>query len=272
MQVTRITPSGPSLLERTQEFWRFRSLFGVVVERAMKIRFKQTLVGPAWVVLQPVILTVAFTIVFDRLAHVSSDNLPYPVFAFSGLGVWTFFTASLLIAANSLVNQQEVVSKVYFPRIILPTAVVVAFLLDLFISVAILFVLMGIYGVTPRWTSFLAIPWLLDAFVFTTALGWWLSALAVKYRDIRIVLPFLVQLGLFVTPIAYPASAVPRPLRFVFDLNPMTAIVGGFRSAFLGTPLPTMRAIALSLAVVVAVIVIGLTYFIREERYFADVI
>ena len=271
-EVNRISPSGPTLRERLREVWRFRALFAVCVERVIKLRFKQTLVGPVWVVLQPIMLTVVFTVVFSRVARVPSEQVPYPVFAFSGLVVWTFFSASFVLATNSLVTQQQVVSKVYFPRIILPTATVAAFVIDLVAAVAVLAVLMAVYGVAPQPTALLGLPWLIEVLVFSSVTSCWASALAVKYRDIRIVLPFFMQFALFLTPVAYPVTKVPGRFRAIYDLNPMTSIVVGFRSAVLGTPGPSLRAVVLSSGVVAVAAIVGIGYFVREERFFADVI
>jgi lipopolysaccharide transport system permease protein len=237
----------------------------------VKVRYKQAAFGAAWAVLQPLILMALFTLVFQRIASVPSSGVPYPVFAFAGLVPWTLFANTLGSSANSIVGSSELVSKVYFPRLAIPIAAVLGWTPDFLISSALLFVLMGIYGVVPPVTALL-LPLVMIAAMFAAAsLGIWFSALNVAYRDVRYVVPFLIQAWLFLTPIAYAASSVPPDLRWVPALNPMTWVIDLSRWALLGTPIAAGITIA-SAATMCVVLAAGLYYFRSVQHFFADVI
>lgn len=242
-----------------------------LVLRLVKLRYKQTFFGVGWAVLQPLLAMVAFTLVFGRLARLPSDGLPYAVFAYTALVPWTYFANTLTQASNSLVDNERMLTKVYFPRALLPLAAVLAGLLDLAIAIVVLFGLLAAYGLKVS-----ANVWALPALVLFAALsafaiGLWLSALNVRYRDVRHALPFLVQFWLFVTPVAYASSLVPERFRVWYGLNPMVGVVDGFRWALLGRPTVPEPA-GVSIIVILALLVGGLSYFRRTERAFADII
>ena len=254
-----------------KELWAYRELLWVLTLRDVKVRYKQTVLGVAWAVIQPVMTMVVFTIFFGRLAQMPSDGFPYPVFVYAALLPWTFFANAVGNAGNSLVGSANLVSKVYFPRLVIPLASVGAGLIDFAISAVILLLLMLVYGV--GWSlNLLAAPFLALAVVFTAlGVGTLLSALNVAYRDFRYVIPFLVQLWLFATPVVYPASLVPERWQWLFYLNPMAGLIEGFRSVFLGKAFD-VPALAISMAVAVAVFLAGVFYFEKVERRFADII
>jgi lipopolysaccharide transport system permease protein len=254
-----------------RQIFTYHELLYVLVLRLIKVRYKQTLFGAGWAVLQPLLAMAAFTLVFGRLARLPSDGFPYAVFAYTALLPWTYFANTLTHASNSLVDNERMLTKVYFPRALLPLASVIAGLLDLAIGVAVLFGLLAAYGVPAS-----ANIWALPAFVVLAALAafaaaLWLSALNVRYRDVRHAVPFLVQFWLFVTPVAYSSSLVPPRFRAWYALNPMVGVVDGFRWALLGRPEVPVPA-AVSAIVVLALLLGGLSYFRRTERTFADII
>ena len=249
----------------------YHELLYFLVLRLVKLRYKQTVFGAGWAVLQPLLAMVAFTVVFGRLARLPSDGLPYAVFAYTALIPWTYFANTIGHASNSLVENERMLTKVYFPRALLPLASVIGGLLDLMISLVVLFGLLAVYGVRPS-----ANIWALPIFVVLAALtafavGLWLSALNVRYRDVRHAVPFLVQFWLFVTPVAYSSSLVPVRWRAWYGLNPMVGVVDGFRWALLGRPEVPVSA-AVSAVAVLALLLAGLSYFRRTERTFADII
>jgi lipopolysaccharide transport system permease protein len=254
-----------------RELWSYRDLFYLLTWRDVKVRYKQTLLGVAWAVLQPLLPMVVFALVFGRLAGMPSDGIPYPLFVYAGLLPWTFFANAVTVSGNSLVGSANLITKVYFPRILVPTASVAAALVDLTVACVALGVLLGVYRVSPGWSLVL-----LPVFVLLTALaavgfGLWSAALNVKYRDVRYALPFLVQLGMFVTPVVYPLSLVPDRWRWVLALNPLTGVVEGYRSCLFGRP-PELGLTMVSVASTVVVLLIALLTFRRAERSFADVV
>ena len=259
-----------------REVWAYRELLYYLVVRNLKIRYKQTALGAAWAIIQPVLLMVIFTIFLGRLGGIQSkipQGLPYPVFTFVALVPWTLFAQAVAASADSLVGNANMLSKVYFPRILLPLASAVAFVVDFLIALVVLVVIMAAYGVAPRGPQLLLIP-LLGLLALLTALGIgiWLAALNVRWRDVRYVVPFLVQLWLFLSPVAYPASQVPASLRVVYGLNPMAGVIEGFRWSLLGLPWSPGPMIAVSVAVSLILLVTGLIAFRRAERTSADVI
>lgn len=254
-----------------KELWAYRELLWVLTTRDIKVRYKQTVLGFAWAIIQPVMLMIVFSIFFGRLAAMPSDGLPYPIFVYAALLPWTFFANAVGTSGNSLVGSAQLVSKVYFPRLIIPLASVGAGLVDFAISACVLLILMAWYGV--GWSlNLLAAPLLVAGVVFTAlGVGTFLSALTVAYRDFRYVVPFMVQFWMFATPVVYPASLVPEAWRWLLYLNPMAGLIEGFRSAFLDRPFDLV-ALALSLAVALALFLVGVAYFEKVERRFADII
>jgi lipopolysaccharide transport system permease protein len=255
-----------------REVHAFRDLFLFLVWRDLKVRYRQTLLGAVWALVQPLVAMLIFTLIFHRLAGVNSDGTPYPLFAFAGVAPWTFFSTAVSQSSNSLIGNQQLVSKIYFPRFFIPLASVTALLLDLGLSLGLLAVLMVYY----HWhVSFLALLWLpvfiVAAFLSAGGLGLILSALNVSFRDVKYAVPFLIQMGIFVTPVIYPFRYVPHRWHLLVALNPMAGVVIGFRHALLGSEMP-WSIVAWSLAVSVALFVIGLMSFRRMERRFADII
>lgn len=256
------------------ELWSYRELLLFLTWRSILIRYKQAVIGVAWVVLQPLVTMVVFTVVFNKVLGVQSpsSSVPYAVFSYSGLLPWSFFAGALSTAGVSLVGNANLLTKVYFPRLVIPMSAVLAGLVDLAISFVILLVLMAAYGIMPTWQIIFLPLFVALAFMTAFAVSLWLSALNVLYRDVQYVIPFLVQLWMFVSPVIYPISKIPAgPLRLIFALNPMTGVIGGFRWALLGQQFPG-GLVWVSLAVVVLLFVTGLFYFKRMERVFADVV
>jgi lipopolysaccharide transport system permease protein len=255
-----------------RELWRFRAVALQIAARDVKVRYRQTLLGAAWAVLQPVGTMVVFSIFFGHLAHLSSEGASYPLFSLSGLVPWTYFSTALLLGSDSLVSNAPLVSKVYFPRIFIPAGVVAAGLVDLGIGAVILLVVVAISSVSLSITL-LALP-LFAVVMVAAALGMSsaLAAVNVRYRDVRYIVPFAVQLWLFATPIAYPATLLHHPWRTVAAINPMTGVVEGFRWAVLGTIDAPWTLLGVSAASAALMLVGGLAYFDRVERRFADII
>ena len=269
--VTVIQPSKGWRSLDLKELWAYRELLWVLTERDIKVRYKQTVLGVGWAVIQPFMLMVVFSVFFGRLAGMPSDGLPYPVFAFAALVPWTFFSNALSNSSASLVGSAHLISKVYFPRLIIPLASIGSWTVDFVIAVLILLAMMAWYGIGYSW-NLLAAPLLAAAVLFTAlGVGTFLSALTVSYRDFRYVIPFLMQFWMFATPVVYPASLVPERWQWVIHLNPMSGLVEGFRSAFLGRPFD-LSALAISSAVAVCLFVAGVAYFERVERRFADIV
>lgn len=255
------------------ELWEYREVLYFLIWRDVKVRYRQTIIGVGWAIIQPVLTMVVFGIVFGRLGKMPSDGLPYPLFAFIALVPWTFFARGLNLAADSLVASGNLITKVYFPRLLVPAARVLSGSPDLALSFAVLLGMLWWYGRYPPVTSLLLVP-AFAALALLTALGagLWLSALNVRYRDVQHVVPFMTQLWLFATPIAYPSSLVPGPWRLLYALNPMVGVVEGFRWALVeGLTLPS-SVLAVSAGATVIVLVSGAFFFRRVERTFADVV
>ena len=270
--VITITPSRGWVPLRVREIWEYRELLYFLVWRDVKVRYKQTMLGAAWAIIQPLLTMVVFSLFFGKLAKVPSDGIPYPLFAYAALIPWTFFANGLNQASNSLVGSANLVKKVYFPRLVIPVASVLSGVVDLLLAFVVLVAMMGYYGFLPT-ANILFLPFFLVlALMAALAVGLWLSALNVEFRDVRYTLPFLTQLWLFATPIAYPSSLLSEPWRTVYGLNPMVGVVEGFRWAlFTGATRPGNIVIASSFATLV-LLVGGAFYFRRMERTFADVI
>jgi lipopolysaccharide transport system permease protein len=264
-------PTGWNLVN-VQELWRYRELLCFFVWRDVKIRYKQTVLGVAWAVLQPLMMMAVFTVFFGRLAGLPSGDIPYPLFAFAGLLPWMFFSASLASAGNSVVTNERLITKIYFPRLTVPFSAVGAAAVDFLIACGLLIVLMLGYGVAPAWSMLLA-PFVF-LFIALAGLGFGtlLAALNVKYRDFRYVIPFLVQFWMFATPTVYmQPGQTGGTLHTLLNLNPLTGLIASFRAACLGTPIPWAQ-LGLSAAVVTLVFVAGCLYFRKAEAEFADII
>ena len=267
-----IRPSKGLISLKLRELWDYRELLYFLIWRDIKIRYKQTVLGAAWAILQPLLTMVVFTIFFGRLAKVPSDGIPYPVFSFAALLPWQLFARALTESGNSLVGNQGLITKVYFPRLVIPMSAVLAGLVDFAIAFVVLLGMMVYYGIFPN-LNVLALPlFLLLAIATALAVGLWLSALNVIYRDVRHTIPFLVQFWLFLSPIAYPSSLVPEQWRTLYGLNPMAGVVEGFRWALLGREGGIGPEVLASALVVAVLLVGGLFYFQRMEKTFADVI
>ena len=265
-------PSGWTALN-LGDLWRYRELIYFMTWRDLKVRYKQTLLGASWAILKPFMTMVVFSIFFGNLAKVPSDGLPYPIFSYTALLPWELFVTALTVASRSLVLNSNMITKIYFPRIILPISSILGGVVDFFIALLVLVGMMFYYKVSPGpeiWTLPL---FLLMAIIAAIGVSLWLSAMNVKYRDIGYITPFLTQFWLFITPIAYPASLVPDKYRIFFALNPMTGVVDGFRWALLGNQqsAPNSMWIVSSLIAVI-ILITGLFYFRRMERHFADLI
>ena len=257
-----------------RELWKYRELLYFLTWRTILVRYKQAVMGVAWAVLQPLLTMVVFTVVFNKALGIKSPSadVPYAVFSFSGLLPWNFFAGALSRSGVSLVGNANLLTKVYFPRLVIPISAVLAGLVDLAISFVVLLGLMAAYGIAPTWHIVFVPVFVALAFVTSLAVSLWLSALNVLYRDVQYVIPFLVQLWMFVSPVIYPISKIPAgPLRTAFVLNPMTGVIGGFRWALLGQQFPG-GYVWVSLAVIGMLFVSGLFYFKRIERVFADVV
>lgn len=267
-----IEPSEGWVSLKLRELWQYKELLYFLTWRDIQVRYKQTALGVAWAVLQPVLTMLIFSVVFGRLANLPSDGLPYPVFSFAALLPWQLFSGALTRAGTSLVGSANLLTKVYFPRLIIPFSAVAAGLVDFAIAFVVLIVLLLYYGITPG----IAVLWVpvlvLFALASALAVGLWLSALNVKYRDVQHLIPFLVMAWMYASPVAYSANLVPNgPWRIVYALNPMTGVIQGFRWALTGGPAPG-QMILVSALVVVVLLVGGLFYFRRMERVFADVV
>ena len=264
-------PSGWQLID-WRELWRYRDLFYFLVWRDIKTRYAQSILGVGWAVIQPLFTMIVFTIVFGNLAQISSDGVPYAIFSYTALVPWTYFSSALSAATSSLINASGMISKVYFPRLVIPLAPVLGKLVDFAIAMLILFALMLWFGFFPTiWT--LTLPLLILLMMLTAAgLGMWLTALAVQYRDINYAMGFVIQLLMYAAPVVYPASNVPAQYRLLYGLNPMVGVIEGFRSALLGTnPMPWDFLLVGTLTALV-IAISGALYFRRMERVFADVV
>ncbi len=254
------------------EMWDYRELLYFLVWRDVKVRYKQTALGAAWAILQPLLTMVVFSLFFGKLGGIPSDDLPYPIFSYAALVPWTFFATGLTNCTNSLVGSQNLLKKIYFPRLLLPLASVTAGIVDFVLAFTVLLVMMGFYGIVPT-QQVLWLP-LLFVLAMSTCLGvgMWLSAMNVLFRDVRHVIPFLIQIWLFATPIAYPSSLLSEPWRTVYSINPMVGVVEGFRWALLGTDTAPGPMLAVSSVVSVLLLVSGAYFFRRMEKSFADVV
>lgn len=252
--------------------WQYRELLFFLVWRDVLTRYKQTAIGAAWVVVQPLINMILFTLIFSRLAKIPSDGIPYPVFAFTALLPWSYFSQALAKTSGSVVSSANMVSKIYFPRLLIPIAASIAPVVDLVFSFVVLLILMACYNIVPTW-GLLALPFFLCLAILTAlAVGLWASALNVRYRDVGSIIPFLAQIWMYASPVAYPVSMVPEKWRFLYSLNPMVGVIEGFRWALLGKACPDLSVMAASSAMVMVLLLGGIIYFKKMEQSFADVI
>lgn len=270
--VVRIEPPRGWFSLRLHDVWEYRELLYFLVWRDLKVRYKQTIIGVGWAVIQPLITMITFTIVFSRLAKISSDGLPYPIFAYCGLLAWTYFATSLNRSILSVTADAHLISKIYFPRLILPLAGTISGLVDFGISLLLLFGMMAWYGIGVSW-AILALPvFLVIALLTALSVGLWLSALNVRYRDVSYAIPFLIQIWMFLSPVAYPIDMIPAHYRLVYGLNPLVGVIEGFRWALLGNAAPDFGVMAVSGFAVAAILAGGLVFFRRMEQTFADVV
>lgn len=267
-----ITPANRWIPLQLDELWEYRELLYFLVWRDVKVRYKQTVLGAAWAVMQPLFMMLVFSLFFGFLAKVPSDGIPYPVFTFCALIPWQLFANALSEASNSLVGNQNLITKVYFARLVIPIAAVLSGLVDFLIAFVILLGMMLYYGIVPGW-SIIALPgFILLAVLTALAVGLWLSALNVQYRDVRYTMSFLIQFWLFATPVAYSSSIVPEKWRALYGINPMAGVVEGFRWALLGKSQSPGAMLFVSASVVTVLLVGGLYYFRRMEQEFADIV
>jgi lipopolysaccharide transport system permease protein len=270
--IVHIKPNSGWTSLKLGELWRYRELLYFLVWRDLKVRYKQTVLGAAWAILQPFLTMVVFSIFFGRLAEVPSDGLPYPVFAYAALVPWTFFANGLAQATNSVVSNAGMVKKIYFPRLTLPVSTVLAGLVDFALAFVVLIGMMYFYQIVPTRNIIWLPPLLLLALVTSLGASLWFAALNVRFRDVRYIVPFLVQFWLFMTPVAYPSSIVPEQWRLLYSLNPMVGVIEGFRWALLGTDTTPGPIILVSSLVALFLLLGGMIYFRRMESSFADIV
>lgn len=257
---------------KIKELWEYRELLYFLIWRDIKVRYKQTALGVAWAIIQPLMTMVVFSVFFGKLGKLSSDGIPYPIFSFAALVPWTFFSNGLTQASGSLVASSNLIKKVYFPRLIIPIATVLSGIVDFLLAFAILLVMMWFYGITPTINTLWLPVFLLMSIIASLAVTLWLAALNVEYRDVKFVVPFLAQIWLFATPIAYSSTLLSEPWRTLYGLNPMVGVVEGFRWALLGTDTPPGAMAIVSSVVAFILLVSGAFYFRRMEKTFADLI
>ena len=273
LPVFRIARSKGWVPLKLNEFWAYRELLYYLIWRDIKVRYKQTFLGASWAVIQPFLTMVVFSLFFGKLAKMPSDGIPYPIFSYAALVPWTFFANGLTHSSNSLVGSSHLITKVYFPRLTIPIATVLSGVIDFALAFGVLLVMMAYYGIAPTINVVFLPLFLLQALITSLGVGLWLSALNVEFRDVRYVVPFLVQIWLFATPIAYPSSLLSEPWRTVYGLNPMVGVVEGFRWALLGTTSTVTGPLVLASSLTaLALLISGAFYFRRMEKTFADVV
>ena len=272
LPVIRVRPSKGWVSLRLGELWEYRELLYFLTWRDIKVRYKQTVLGATWAIIQPLFTMVVFSLFFGKLAKIPSDGIPYPIFSYAALVPWIFFANGLSQSSNSLVGSANLIKKVYFPRLVVPVSSVISGAVDFVLAFVVLLGMILFYGIIPTinviWLPFL----LLLAFVTALGVGLWMSALNVEFRDVRYVVPFLTQFWLFATPIAYPSSLLSEPWRTIYGINPMVGVVEGFRWALLGTKAAPSPIIIVSTIAACALLISGAYYFRRMEKTFADVV
>ena len=270
--ITVIQPSRGWISLHLADLWQYRDLLFFLAWRDISVRYKQTALGAAWAIIQPFFSMVVFSLFFGRLAGLSSDGVPYPIFSYAAMLPWTYFSTAMSSSSNSLVGNANLLTKVYFPRLVIPLATVIPPIVDFAIAFIVLFGMMVYYHITPTWNVLWLPAFLLLALVTALGVGLWLSAMNVKYRDIRYAVPFVVQFWMFASPVTYSSSIVPAQWRVLYGLNPMAGVIEGFRWALLGTATTPGPIVAASAAAAVLLLVSGAFYFRRMERTFADVV
>jgi lipopolysaccharide transport system permease protein len=256
-----------------RDLWRYRELFRMLAWRDVAVRYKQTVIGALWALIRPLITMIVFTIIFGRLAHLPSNGAPYALMVFAGMLPWSLFSTALTDASNSLVNSANLISKIYFPRIIVPCAAVVVSLVDFLISLVILALLLVAYRYAPSWQIVFLPGFIAMAFFASLGPSLWITALNVKYRDFRYIIPFIVQLGLYASPVGFNSSVVPEQWRWIYALNPMVGVIDGFRWCILGPEQGLdLASLLIGTAVTAAFLAFGIIYFRRTERSFADLV
>jgi len=270
--VLRIEPLHGRAALKLWELWEYRELLYFLVWRDVKVRYKQTAIGAAWAVIQPLMTMVVFTVIFGNFAKMPSDGLPYPIFAYTALLPWHLFANALNRCSGSFVSEAHLITKVYFPRLIAPLSATISGVIDFAIAFVMLLAMMVWYGIAPTWGAIGLPIFLLLALITALAVGLWLSTLHVRYRDIGYTVPFLIQIWMFASPVFYPVSLVPEKWRALYSLNPMAGVIEGFRWALLGKQTPEFGMMALSAIMVAVLLWGGLAYFKRTERTFADVV
>jgi len=270
--VTIICPSRGWISLNLRELWKYRELLYFLTWRDIKVRYKQTVLGAAWAIIQPFFTMVVFSLFFGKLAKVPSDDIPYPIFSYAALVPWTFFANGLSQSSTSLVASANLIQKVYFPRLVVPISAVISGGVDFVLAFVVLLGMMFFYGVVPTWNVVWLPLLLLLALVTSLGVGLWLTAMNVQFRDVRYAVPFLVQAWMFATPIAYPSSLLDEPWRTLYGINPMAGVVEGFRWALLGTETAPGPIIIVSTLVAVGLLISGAYYFRRMEKTFADVV
>lgn len=264
-----IEPSRGWVAVKLRELWEYRELLYFLTWRDIRVRYKQTMLGAAWAIIQPFFSMVVFSLFFGRLAKIPSDGVPYPIFNYAGLLPWQFFAGALANSSNSLVGSANLIRKVYFPRLVIPISAVLSGVVDFGIAFLVLLGMMVYYQLWPTWGLLLLPVFLLLAFITALGVGLWLSALNVRYRDIRYIVPFITQFWMFATPVVYPSSLLSEPWRTIYGLNPMVGVIEGFRWALLGTN-PPQGMIFVSAGMALCILISGLYYFRRMEKTFAD--
>lgn len=273
-KITQVRPKRGWISIDWQELWHFRELFITLTVRDLQVRYKQTIVGAAWAIIQPVLTMLVFSVFFGRLAGIPTDgDLPYPIFSYAALVPWQFFAGSLTFSANSIISNANMITKIYFPRIIVPVSSALSHLVDFGLAFVVFLLMMPLFGVLPT-GKVIFLPFFLLLLLLTAlGMGFWLSALNVKFRDVRYVIPFLVQFLLFVSPVVYPTSLIENEgFRVFYSLNPLVAVVNGFRWSLLDTDALSAAGVALGTATALLLFVSGLWYFNQMERSFADVV
>jgi lipopolysaccharide transport system permease protein len=273
LQPELIIEAGRTEKQYWQDLWRYRELFYFLAWRDILVRYKQTAIGIVWALIRPFLTMVVFTVVFGQLAKLPSEGAPYPILVFSAMLPWQFFSNSLSECSNSLITNANLLSKVYFPRLVVPTSAVVVSFVDFMISGMILLALMAWYNFIPTWRILTLPLFIAVAFAASIGAGLWLASLNVQYRDFRFIVPFIVQFGLYISPVGFSSSIVPEQWRFIYSLNPMVGVIDGFRWAILGGNSQLyLPGFILSMALVFLLLVSGIWYFRKMERTFADVI
>lgn len=270
--VVRIEPQRGIFQLDLKAVWQYRELLYFLVWRDLIVRYKQTVIGVGWAIIQPLVSMAIFTVIFGMFARIPSDGLPYPVFAYCALLPWNYFASALQRSNASVVGDANLITKIYFPRLILPIAGTLSGIIDFSISLGLLFGMLAWYGIQITWLVFLVPVFLLLALLTALAFGLWFSALNVRYRDVGYAVPFVIQIWMFLSPVVYPVSMIPEKFRWIYSLNPMVGVIEGFRWALLGKASPNFAVMAVSGVVVLVILIVGLIFFRNMERTFADVV